>query len=50
MKRLIGKGKHIVKVGKHPYTNMILKPAIMRKERVQMQDTEDAFAINRLAT
>ena len=31
MRRLIGKGKHTVKVGDHPHTNMISKPAIMRR-------------------
>ena len=37
MGRLTGKGKLTGKVGNHPHTNTIPKPAIMRKE--QMQDT-----------
>ena len=32
MGKLTNKGKHKVKVGNHPHTNMISKPAIMRKE------------------
>ena len=31
MKCLTSKGKHIIKVGNHPPTNMILKPAIVRR-------------------
>ena len=31
MGKLTGKGKHTVKVGNHPHTNMISKPAIMRR-------------------
>ena len=31
MGKLTGKGKHTVKEGHHPYTNMISKPAIMRR-------------------
>ena len=31
MKKLPGKGKHTVKVGKYPHTNMISKPAIVRR-------------------
>ena len=50
MTRLIGKGKHIVKVGNHPHTNMVSKPSIMRRGRVQMKDTGNAFAIKRPAT
>jgi len=32
MGKLTIKGKHRVKVGNHPHTNMTLKPAIMRGE------------------
>ena len=31
MGKLTGKGKHTVKVGNHPHTNMISTPAIVRK-------------------
>ena len=31
-KKLTSKGKHAVKVGNHPHTNMIWKPAVVRKE------------------
>ena len=31
MEKLTCKGKHIVKVGNYPYTNMTSKPAIMRR-------------------
>ena len=31
MTRLTGKGIHIVKVGNHPYTNMLPKSEIMRR-------------------
>ena len=31
MEKLTGKGKHTVKVGNHLHTNMISKPAIMRR-------------------
>ena len=48
MRWLISKGKHMVKVGSHPHTNKIPKPAVMRKG--QRQDTGDAFAIKRPAT
>ena len=49
MGKLTGKGKkHTVKVGNHPHTNMISKPAIMR--RVQMQDIGNAFEMKRPAT
>ena len=48
MEKLTGKGKHTVKVGNNPHTNMISKPAVMR--RVQMQDIGNAFEIKRLAT
>ena len=48
MGKFTGKGKHTVKVGNHPHTNMISKPAIMR--RVQIQDIGKAFEIKRPAT
>ena len=47
MGKLTSKGKHKVKVGNHPHTNMISKPAIVRG--VQMQDIGNAFEINRSA-
>ena len=31
MEKLTSKGKHTVKVGNHPHTNMISKPAITRR-------------------
>ena len=31
MEKLTGKGKHTVSVGNHPDTNMISKPAIVRR-------------------
>ena len=31
MEKLTGKGKHTVKVGNNPHTNMISRPAIMRR-------------------
>ena len=33
-KMLTGKGKHTVKVGSHLHTNMISKPAIVRRGEV----------------
>ena len=48
MEKLISKGKHTVKVGNHPHTSMISKPAIVRRE--QMQDIGYAFEIKRPAT
>ena len=48
MGKLTGKGKHTVKVGNHPYTNMISKLAIVR--RVQTQDIENALEIKRPTT
>ena len=48
MRKLIGKGKHAVKVENHSHTNMISKPAIVR--RVQMWDIGNAFEIKRQAT
>ena len=47
MGKLIGKGKHAVKVENHSHTN-ISKPAIVR--RVQMWDIGNAFEIKRPAT
>ena len=47
MGKLTGKGKHTIKVGYHPYTNMISKPAIVK--RVQTQDIGNAFEIKRPA-
>ena len=47
MRKLTGKGKHTVKVGNHPHTN-ISKRATMR--RVQMQEIGIAFEIKRSAT
>ena len=48
MGKLTGKGKYKVKVGNHPHTNMISKPATVK--RVQMQDIGNALEIKRLAT
>ena len=48
MEKLTSKGKHMLKVGNHPHTNTISKPAIMR--RVQMQAIGNAFEIKRPAT
>ena len=31
MEKLTSKGKHKVKVGNHPHTNMISKPAVVRR-------------------
>ena len=31
MEKLTSKGKHTIKVGNHPHTNMISKPAVMRR-------------------
>ena len=45
MKKLTSKDKHKVEGGKHPRTNMILKPAIVN--RLQIQDIENAFEIKR---
>ena len=46
--KLISKGKHKAKVGNHPHTNMISKPATVR--RVQMQYIGNAFEIQRPET
>ena len=48
MIKLIGKGKHSVNVGQHSQTNVIPKPAILRK--VQREDIGNAFEIKRPAT
>ena len=48
MEKLTGKGKHTVKVGNHPHTNTISKPATVRT--VQVKDTGNAFEIKRPAT
>ena len=48
MGKLTGKGKHTVMVGNHPHTNMVSKPAIMR--RVHLQDIGNAFEIKTPAT
>ena len=48
MEKLTGKGKHKAMVGNHPHTNMISKPAIMR--RVEMQDTGNVLEIKRPET
>ena len=34
MGKLTGKGNHKVKAGNHPHTNMISKPAIMRRGEI----------------
>ena len=48
---MIGKDKDIAMVGNHPHTNMISKQAIVRSgERVQMQNSGNAFAIKRPAS
>ena len=31
MRKLTGKGKHILKLGSHPNTNMILKSVVVRR-------------------
>ena len=43
MGKLTSRGKHIVNVGNHPHTNMISKPAIVR--RVQIQDIGNVFEL-----
>ena len=47
MEKHTSKGKHTGNVGNHLHTNMISKPAILR--RVQMQDIGKAFEIKRPA-
>ena len=44
MTRLTSKGIGIVKIGDHPYINILPKSEIM-KRRVQMQDTGDELTI-----
>ena len=48
MGKLTGKGKHGVKAGNQPYTNMISKPTTVR--RVQIQEMGIAFETKRPAT
>ena len=48
MRKLTSKDKHKVKVGNHPHTNIVSKPAIVR--RVPMQDIGNAFEMKRSAT
>ena len=45
--KLTNKDKHKIKTGNHSHTNMISKPATMR--RVQMQDIGNTFEIKRPA-
>ena len=45
MENLSSKGKHRVKAGNYPLTNMISKAVIMR--RVQMQNIENEFEFKR---
>ena len=40
MEMLAGKGKHTIKVGNHPHTNMISKPAIMRRGKYKCRILE----------
>ena len=47
MRKLTGKGKHTVKVGNHLHTNILSKPAMVR--RAQMQETGNTFQIKRPA-
>ena len=46
MEKLIGKGKHIVKVGNHLHTNMISKPGIVRKGEDKLRILEMFFKLN----
>ena len=48
MGKLTTKGKRTVKVGNHLHTNMISKPATMR--RVQIQEMGNTFEIKRPKT
>ena len=43
MEELTSKGKHTVNIGNYLHTNMISKPAIVRK--AQVQDIGNAFEI-----
>ena len=45
MGKLTGKGKHIVKVENHPHTNMISKPAIVRREEYKCRILEMNFKL-----
>ena len=49
MTRLTSKGIGIVKIGDHPYINILPKSEIM-KRRVQMQGTGDELTIKRPTT
>ena len=40
MGKLTGKGKHTVKLGNHPYTNMMSKPGIMRRREYKCRILE----------
>ena len=40
MGKLTGKGKHTVKVGNHPHTNIISKPAVMRRSEYKCRILE----------
>ena len=46
MGKLTHKGKHTVKVGSHPHTN--IKTSDCEKRRVQMQDIGNAFETSNL--
>ena len=46
MEKLIGKGKHMVKVGTHLHTNMISKPGIVRKGEDKLRILEMYFKLN----
>ena len=46
MEKLTSKGKHKVKVGYHPHTN-IISTSNHKKTRVKMQDIGNAFEIKR---
>ena len=48
MEKFTGKSKHKVNVGNHLHTNMISKPAIVR--RAQMQNIGNVYETKRPAT
>ena len=50
MGKLTKKGKHKVKVGNHSDTNMIPKPATVRREEYKCQEMGNAFEVKRSAT
>lgn len=50
MENVTRKGKHTVKIGNHPHTNMVSKPSTMRRRRVQMQNIKNTFETKRPAT